>query len=152
MSKEKIKIAIIGCGRFSQFFVPLFKAHPSVEDVYVCDLKRERAEEFSKRFDVKIVDSFEEWDFCQIQLNYLDTKYQAGIKGMKYAAEKGLGIIVMEPLRGGRLVKGLPERVKSVLPVKKSMVELALDYLWDREEVALVLSGMSTPKQVEDNL
>ena len=60
MSKEKIKIAVIGCGRFSQFFVPLFKAHPSVEEVYVCDLKRERAEEFSQRFGVKIVDSFEE--------------------------------------------------------------------------------------------
>ena len=60
MSKEKIKIAVIGCGRFSQFFVPLFKAHPSVEEVYVCDIKRERAEEFSQRFGVKIVDSFGE--------------------------------------------------------------------------------------------
>jgi len=58
--KEKIKIAIIGCGRFSPFFVPLFKAHPSVEEVYVCDLIRERAEDFSSRFDVKIIDSFEE--------------------------------------------------------------------------------------------
>lgn len=58
--KEKIKIAIIGCGRFAQYFVPLFKAHPSVEDVYVCDLIRERAEDYSKRFGVKIIDSFEE--------------------------------------------------------------------------------------------
>ena len=58
--KEKMRIAIIGCGRFSQFFVPLFKAHHVVEEVYVCDLKRERAEEFAQRFDVKIVDSFEE--------------------------------------------------------------------------------------------
>lgn len=58
--KEKMRIAIIGCGRFSQFFVPLFKAHHVVEEVYVCDLKRERAEEFAKRFDVKIVDSYEE--------------------------------------------------------------------------------------------
>ena len=60
MSKEKIKIAIMGCGRFCQFFVPLFKAHPSVEEVYVCDLKRERAEEYAARFGVKIIDSFEE--------------------------------------------------------------------------------------------
>ena len=58
--QEKIKIAIIGCGRFSPFFVPLFKAHPFVEKVYVCDQKRERAEDFSKRFDVEIIDSFEE--------------------------------------------------------------------------------------------
>lgn len=58
--KEKMKIAVIGCGRFSQFFVPLFKAHKLVEEVYVCDLKRERAEEFATRFGVKIIDSFEE--------------------------------------------------------------------------------------------
>lgn len=58
--KEKIRIAIIGCGRFSPFFVPLFKAHPTVEKVYVCDEKRDRAEDFSKRFGVEIIDSFEE--------------------------------------------------------------------------------------------
>jgi len=58
--KEKIKIAVIGCGRFSPFFVPLFKNHPSVEKVYVCDLIPERAEDFKKRFDVEIIDSFEE--------------------------------------------------------------------------------------------
>lgn len=57
---EKIKIALIGCGRFCQFFVPLFKAHPAVEQLYVCDQRRERAEEYAKRFDVKIIDSFEE--------------------------------------------------------------------------------------------
>ena len=60
MAKEKIKIAVIGCGRFSPFFVPLFKAHPEVEKVYVCDLIRERAEDFKERFDVEIIDSFEE--------------------------------------------------------------------------------------------
>jgi len=58
--KEKIKIAVIGCGRFSPSFVPLFKAHPFVEKVYVCDEKRERAENFSERFDVDIIDSFEQ--------------------------------------------------------------------------------------------
>ena len=57
---EKMRIAIIGCGRFCKFFVPLFKAHPVVEEVYVCDLIKERAEEFSKQFEVKIIDSFEE--------------------------------------------------------------------------------------------
>jgi len=58
--KEKIKIAVIGCGRFSQNFVPLFKAHPAVEKVYVCDTKRERAQEYANRFEVGIIDSFEE--------------------------------------------------------------------------------------------
>ena len=58
--KEKIKIAIIGCGRFSKFFVPLWKAHRMVEKVYVCDLKRERAEQFAKDYGVDIIDSFEE--------------------------------------------------------------------------------------------
>ena len=60
MSKEKIKVAVIGCGRFSKFFIPLFKSHPSVEEVYVCDLIKERAQEYAQRFGVKIVDSFEE--------------------------------------------------------------------------------------------
>ena len=58
--RDPMKIAIIGCGRFSQFFVPLFQVHRMVEEVYVCDLKRERAEEFAQRFGVKIIDSFEE--------------------------------------------------------------------------------------------
>ncbi len=58
--KDKIKIAIIGCGRFCKFFVPLFKAHPEVEKVYVCDLIRERAEDYSQKFGVEIIDSFEE--------------------------------------------------------------------------------------------
>ena len=58
--KEKMKIAVIGCGRFCKFFIPLFKAHPVVEKVYVCDLIRERAETFAKNFDVEIIGSFED--------------------------------------------------------------------------------------------
>ena len=58
--KEKIKIVVVGCGRFAKSFVPLFKAHPTVEKVYVCDLKRERAEDYAQKFDVEIMDSFEE--------------------------------------------------------------------------------------------
>lgn len=99
----------------------------------------------------EIVDAFD-WDFCQIQYNYVDTKHQAGTEGLEYAYAKGMSCIIMEPLRGGRLVKGIPARVKEALPKSKSKVELALDFIWDREEVALVLSGMSTQKQVEDNL
>ncbi len=98
-----------------------------------------------------IVDAFD-WQFCQIQYNYVDINHQAGTQGLEYAYSKGISSIVMEPLRGGRLVGELPPRVKDVLPKSKSKVELALDFIWDREEVALLLSGMSTPKQVEDNL
>lgn len=99
----------------------------------------------------EIVDSFEEWDFCQIQLNYLDTKYQAGIKGMKYAAEKGLGIIVMEPLRGGYLAN-VPQTVQDIFGKNKSPIEWSFDFLWDMPEVGTVLSGMSTQEQVEQNV
>ncbi len=60
MTKEKIRIAIIGCGRFCRFFVPLFKAHPSVEEVYVCDLIKERAQNYAEKFGVKIIESFEQ--------------------------------------------------------------------------------------------
>lgn len=59
MNKEKLKIVVVGCGRFSQFFVPLFKAHPVVEKVYVCDLKKDREEEFANRFGVDRCESFE---------------------------------------------------------------------------------------------
>ena len=58
--KEKIKIVVVGCGRFAKNFVPLFKAHPAVEKVYVCDQRRERAEDYAQKFDVEIIDSFEE--------------------------------------------------------------------------------------------
>ena len=99
----------------------------------------------------EIVDAFDEWDFCQIQLNYLDTEHQAGIKGMKYAAEKGLGVIIMEPLRGGHLAK-VPLNVKEAFGNGKSPVEWSLDFLWNMPEVSTVLSGMSTQEQVEQNV
>lgn len=99
----------------------------------------------------EIVDACDEWDFCQIQLNYLDTEYQAGLKGMEYAAEKGLGIIVMEPLRGGYLAN-VPENIKDTFGNDKTPVEWAFDYLWDMPEVGTVLSGMSDEMQVSQNI
>ena len=95
-----------------------------------------------------------DWDFCQIQLNYYDRDYQAGIKGMKMAAERGMAVVVMEPLRGGLLVD-LPKNAQAVFDesgIKHSNVEWAFDWLWDMPEVSCVLSGMSTPEQLQQNI
>ena len=89
------------------------------------------------------------WDFCQIQLNYLDVNYQAGLEGMRLAHERGLAVVVVEPLRGGALAN-IPADVAAMLP--KSPVESALDFLWNMPQVNVVLSGMSTTEQVEQNL
>ncbi len=95
-----------------------------------------------------------DWDFCQIQLNYYDQDYQAGLKGMRMAAERGLAVVVMEPLRGGLLVN-LPKEAQAAFDgsgYNRSNVEWALDWLWDMPEVSCVLSGMSTPEQLQQNM
>ncbi|NLP33949.1 MAG: aldo/keto reductase [Clostridiales bacterium] len=99
----------------------------------------------------QIIDSYDHWDFCQIQFNYVDTDQQATVKGLEYAASKGIPVIIMEPLRGGKLANP-PKNVAAALDPKKSPVEWALDFVWDRPEVTLLLSGMSTPEQLEENL
>ena len=95
--------------------------------------------------------TYRQWDFCQIQYNYINRAYQAGDEGLTYAAEKGLAVIIMEPLLGGRLAN-LSEHVAEVFSQDKTSVEHALDFLWDKKEVSLLLSGMGTEQQVEDNL
>ncbi len=104
---------------------------------------------------VKIIDEYEGWDFCQIQYNYLDTQFQAGRKGMKYAARKGIPVVVMEPLRGGQLAQDPPAEVKKIIQdsdVGRTMADLALQWLWDQPEVTTVLSGMSNMQQVKENV
>ncbi|MBQ2847982.1 MAG: aldo/keto reductase [Clostridia bacterium] len=99
----------------------------------------------------KIIDAYDSFEFCQIQLNYIDVDYQAGIEGLEYAASKGLGVIVMEPLLGGKLASPA-EAVASKLSDEKTPVEWALDFIWNRPEVSMLLSGMGTMQMVSDNI
>lgn len=96
-----------------------------------------------------------DWSFCQIQYNYLDVNYQAGRKGLELAAGRGLGVAVMEPMRGGFLINHMPGEMKALLYSVRpdwSLVDWALRWLWSQQGVGLVLSGMSTLGQVEENL
>ena len=116
---------------------------------------------FHDNFEVfkEIIDYYT-WDCCQIQYNYLDINYQAGFKGLKYAASKNIAVIIMEPIRGGKLA--IPEskldtrpEIKDVLDssqIKRSMADLALQFVWNHPEVSVVLSGMSTMQQVIENV
>lgn len=102
----------------------------------------------------KLVDAYD-WDFTQIQYNYMDEHSQAGRRGLDYAHEKGLPVIIMEPLRGGRLVNKLPEqavRIFEEYPVKYTPVQWALRWLWNQPEVTCVLSGMNSEEMVADNV
>ena len=95
-----------------------------------------------------------DWDFCQVQYNYLDEVSQAGVKGVKAAAERGIPVVIMEPLRGGKLVNMLP---KGALEAMKASgrgwtpAEWGLRWLYDQPEVTVVLSGMNSVEMVEEN-
>ena len=96
-----------------------------------------------------------DWDFCQIQYNYLDENTQAGVTGLKAAAARGIPVIIMEPLRGGKLVDRLPEQAKKLMAAHErgwSPAEWGLNWLWDQPEVTVVLSGMNSLAMVEQNV
>jgi predicted aldo/keto reductase-like oxidoreductase len=102
----------------------------------------------------EVIDAFP-WDFCQIQLNYMDAKLQAGVEGLKYAAGKGIPIVIMEPLKGGKLTDVIPESIQKYwdgIDVKRSPADWAFRWVADFPEVLTILSGMSTFEQVEENL
>ena len=96
-----------------------------------------------------------DWDFCQIQYNYLDEHSQAGRKGLHHAAKKGIPVVIMEPLRGGRLVNNLPEKAQKLFrefEVKRTPAEWAFRWLWNQPEVTCVLSGMNSLEMVRENV
>ena len=106
----------------------------------------------SDRF-LQILDAYD-WEFCQIQYNYLDETTQAGVRGLRAAGEKGIPVIIMEPLRGGKLVNNLPKKAQKLIeedPKKRTAAELALRWLWNQPEVTCILSGMNTIEMVEEN-
>jgi uncharacterized protein len=102
----------------------------------------------------EILAGYDGWTFCQIQYNYMDTENQAGTAGLREAAARGLAVVVMEPLLGGRLANP-PAAVREIFdgaPEPRSAADRALQWLWDQPEVSVVLSGMSSFDQVEANL
>ena len=111
---------------------------------------------FHDSFDVfkQIVDYYDNWTFCQVQYNYMDEKNQAGREGVEYAAAKNMAIVIMEPLRGGQLANNPPESIAKIWKTagEKSLVEWALDWLWNQPEISIVLSGMSAMEQVVQNV
>ena len=102
----------------------------------------------------KLIDAYD-WDFCQIQYNYMDEHSQAGRKGLHYAAAKGIPVVIMEPLRGGKLVNKLPEEAKRIFAnhsVQKTPAAWAFGWLWNQPEVTVVLSGMNSNEMIGENV
>jgi predicted aldo/keto reductase-like oxidoreductase len=103
---------------------------------------------------IRVVDGYDKWEFCQIQYNYMDTDNQAGTAGLKYAASKGIPVIVMEPLLGGKLARP-PKNIEAIFNdniIRRKPADWALQWVWNHPEVSVILSGMSNFEQVEENL
>jgi len=100
-----------------------------------------------------IVDDYP-WDMCQIQYNYIDKHFQAGKEGLEHAASKGIGVVIMEPLRGGTLVRQMPPEIRKIwdsAEIKRTPADWAFKWLWDQSGVTTVLSGMNEESQIEEN-
>jgi predicted aldo/keto reductase-like oxidoreductase len=103
----------------------------------------------------RIIDEYDQWAFGQLIYNYVDLDFQVGYAGLRYAAEKGVGVVVMEPLKGGRLAQNLPpemQRVFDARPEAWSPAEWALRHVWNEPGVSLLLSGMNQPAQLQENV
>ena len=136
-----------------------------MKDLGVCEFMDKKVAEGKFRFPsfsfhgkdedfIRICDEYN-WTFAQIQYNYMDTGFQAGYKGLKYAADKGIGIVVMEPLKGGKLAQKIPQEMIAVFnesSTKRSPAEWALRFVWNEAGVSSVLSGMNSMEQVEENI
>lgn len=102
----------------------------------------------------EIVDSYD-WHFCQIQYNYMDENFQAGREGLEYACHKDLGVVIMEPVRGGALAGNIPAEIQEIwgkAPIRRTPAEWALRYTWDHPGVGVVLSGMTKMEHVVENV
>jgi predicted aldo/keto reductase-like oxidoreductase len=102
----------------------------------------------------RLIDAYD-WDFCQIQYNYMDEHSQAGRRGLHYAYEKGIPVVIMEPLRGGKLVSRLPQKAMDIFasyPISGTPAQWALRWLWDQKEVTVVLSGMNSQQMIAENM
>lgn len=102
----------------------------------------------------EIINAYDKWSAVQFQYNYMNEHYQAGTAGLHYAAERGLGIVIMEPLLGGKLGKApeFAQKLWDTAPIKRTAAEWALQWVWNHPEVSVALSGMSTMAQVEENI
>lgn len=103
----------------------------------------------------KIIDDYDNWTMTMVMYNYMDVDHQAGTEGVKYAADRGLAVVVMEPLRGGLLARVPPDSVKRVFDrsgIRRTPADWSLQWLWDRPEVSCAVSGMSTMEQLRQNL
>ena len=104
---------------------------------------------------IEILDEYPKWEVVMTQMNYLDEYYQSGVMGLDYLKEVKVGSMIMEPLRGGRLVNNIPDEVQKLWDMaetKRTPVEWALQYLWNRDDVDCVFSGMTSLEQVKQNI
>ena len=104
---------------------------------------------------IEILDEYPKWEVALTQMNYLDEYYQSGVMGLDYLKELNVGSMIMEPLRGGRLVNNIPPEIQDLwatAETKRTPVEWALQYLWNRDDVDCVFSGMTSLEQVKENI